>query len=286
MGAWVGEARLGGRENRGLRPGLCPRPATGGARADSASQTQAACVHTPKHTRRLHASTTCTHKPCIHRLTQKQTHALTQAQVHGSAHNHTQAHTRTCPTCGQEDKPPARKHVQAQTHAVRRHRPTSPPSSSLLKAFPHLRVGPHCLFCKPQRTRPSDHDLLCFLRKELPAIWSLRAQRPGDPRCPLLGRAFRGTQETSRSHLLDIQSQLPQFGGRTATGHLDHGRRLRFRDAPPSVRRKGAAAGNRELIGLRGTDDSEKLCGPWARCGTVCTLICCCCTSLLRAIDH
>ena len=130
-------------------------------RADSAPQMQTSmCVHTHTHTHThthvLHASTTCTHKP-IHRLTQKQTHALMQAHTGAYPRAHTPMHRHTYSRVDRKaHKPPARKHVQAHRHTQcwRHHPHLTPASSGLLKALSHLRVGPHCLFCKPQRTRP------------------------------------------------------------------------------------------------------------------------------------
>ena len=158
------EARVGGRENRVLRPGLCLHsPGNRGCpELTQLRRCRPVCVyththtHTYTHTHVLHASTTCTHKP-IHRLTQKQTHALMQAHTGAYPRAHTPMHRHTYSRVDRKaHKPPARKHVQAHRHTQywRHHPHLTPASSGLLKALSHLRVGPHCLFCKPQRTRP------------------------------------------------------------------------------------------------------------------------------------
>ena len=157
--SWAGEARVGGRENRVLRPGLCPRsPSNSGCpELTQICRRRPVCVytHTHTHTHVLHASTTCRNKP-IHRLTQKQTHALMQAHTgaYPCAHTPMHRHTYSC-VDRKAHKPPARKHVQAHRHTQcwKHHPHLAPASSGLLKALSHLRVGPHCSFCKPQKTR-------------------------------------------------------------------------------------------------------------------------------------
>lgn len=237
-----GEERTGGSGLASARA----LPATGGARADSAPQTQAACVHTPKHTRaaRVHHVHTQA-RTQTHTETDTCTHASTQGHTRVRTHPYTGTHPYTCPTCGQEGAQPTRPQTRAGTDT--RSAETPPHLSTgffqlVESAFPSPSWPTLLILQTSENQAPLDHDLLCFLRKELPA--NLGALELSVPRPPLslAGEGFPGTQETIRSHLLDIREPaFPQFGGRTATGHtLDHAKRLRVQgDVPePSVRRK------------------------------------------------
>ena len=123
-------------------------------RADSAPQTQTSmCVHTHTHTH-----TCCMHPPHAH--TSPYTDLHKNRHTHASTHRHTHVHTPIHRNTyihadWQAHKPPVCKRAGAQdTHRAGSTTPTSPPaSSSLLKGLAHLRVGPHCSFCVPQRPR-------------------------------------------------------------------------------------------------------------------------------------
>ena len=131
-------------------------------RADSAPQMQTSmCVHTHTHTHiHTHTRAACIHH--VHTQAHTQTHTKTDTCTHASTHGaypcvHTPMHRHTYSRVDRKaHKPPTRKHVQAHRHTQcwRHHPHLTPASSGLLKALSHLRVGPHCLFCKPQRTRP------------------------------------------------------------------------------------------------------------------------------------
>lgn len=204
------------------------------------------CTHAHAHTRaaRIHHVHTQA-RTQTHTETDACTHASTQGHTRVRTHPHTGTHPHTCPTCGQEGAQPARP--QACAGADTRSAETPPQLSTgffqlVESAFPAPSWPTLLILQTSENQAPLDHDLLCFLRKELPA--NLGALELSVPRPPLslAGKGFPGTQETIRSHLLDIREPaFPQFGGCTATGHiLDHARRLRVQgDVPePSVRRK------------------------------------------------
>lgn len=154
--SWVGEARVGEREEQGARrPGLCPRSRQQGVpELTPAPQAPSSmCAHTHPNTRAA-ASTRHTSPHYPDSPETLCTHASTQGHTRVRTHTHTQAHTRT--HVQHVDRKPsntARKHVQALEHTH-----SGPPHLSTgffqLVGGTHLRVWPHCLFCKPQRTRP------------------------------------------------------------------------------------------------------------------------------------
>ena len=161
--ARVDEARVGGRENRVLRPGLCLHsPGNRGCpELTQLRRRRPVCVYTHTHTHtHTHTRAACIHH--VHTQAHTQTHTKTDTCTHASTHGaypcvHTPMHRHTYSRVDRKaHKPPARKHVQAHRHTQcwRHHPHLTPASSGLLKALSHLRVGPHCLFCKPQRTRP------------------------------------------------------------------------------------------------------------------------------------